>query len=97
MKFENANQTSFLGRWQYSIKLVHQLTTPLPSGTERWRSKQEFLAVEALEGFLKYRAQGPWERQGNVIYVEDLGDAFNLRLYFEPDIQVIQKAQLPLA
>lgn len=93
MRFENANQTNFLGRWQYSIKLVHQLTTPLPSGSERWRSKQEFLAVEAMEGFLKYRAQGEWERKGNVIYVDTLGDAFNLRLYFENDIKVIRKAQ----
>lgn len=93
MRFENANQSSFLGRWQYSIKLVHQLTTPLPSGSERWRSKQEFLAVESMECFLKNRAQGPWERKGNVIYVDTLDDAFHLRLYFEPDIQVIQRAQ----
>jgi hypothetical protein len=69
------------------------LADPLPSGTERWRSKQEFLAVEALQGFLKYRAEGAWERQGNVLYVETLGDAFNLRLYFEKDIEVIRKAK----
>jgi hypothetical protein len=93
MRFENANQTNFLGRWQYSIQLVHQLTTPLPSGSECWRSKQEYLAVETIESFLKYRAEGAWERKGNVIYVNTLDDAFNLRLYFESDIQVIRKAQ----
>lgn len=92
MKFENVNQSSIQGRWQYSIQLVHQLAAPLPSGSERWRSKQEFLAVEMIEGFLKARARGAWERQGNVIYLEALDDAFHVRLYFEPDIKLIRKA-----
>ncbi len=93
MRFENAKQNNFLGRWTYSIALNHQLTKTSTPKVERWRSKQEFLAVEAIETFLGYRATGDWVRQGNVLYVDDLNDAFVLRLYFEPDIKVIRKAR----
>jgi hypothetical protein len=93
MKFENVSQSKFLGRWQYSVQLVHQIKSN--QNGERWGSKQEWLAVSTLESFLKFRAVGPWERQGTIVYVDTLDDAFNLRLYFDSDIKIIQKALNP--
>lgn len=95
MKYEKSNEPNFLGKWRYQVTFAYyfDLITD-PTGEERaiWRSKDDRRGIDSLDYFLNDRATGEWLREGNVVYLQTLDDAFNIRLFFDQYIKIIRQA-----
>lgn len=95
MKYEKSNKPNFLGKWRYRVTFAYYFDLISdPTGEEReiWRSKNDRHSIENLDFFMKSRATGEWLRKGNVLYLQTLDDAFNVRLFFDQDIKFIHQA-----
>lgn len=95
MRFEKNNQNNKQNNWKYSATLSFPIySKKAPDGVyfDQWKSPAHREAVETLEVYLKSRAVGNWQRRANVIYMQDLEDIFNVRLFFNDIIDVIRQS-----
>lgn len=95
MKFETIT-TELLGKWRYQVQFAYYfdwIADKKGGRSEKWRSKKEAEGIETIVSYLNSKAVGEWERIGNSFYLNDLDDAFRLRLFFDRDLKAVRQHQ----
>lgn len=87
-----------LTKWRYQAKysFVYKIIYIFNScgeriKTEKWNNTKEIEYIDQIDFFLKHKTVGETIRYGNNVYLMNMEDTFNLRLYHEYGLVLIRE------
>lgn len=86
MKFEKLERKT---KWKYELSFSVKIKQN-GKGKEIFQTDDDKDLIHELEFWLKYNSTGDWKRFRNIVYFNDLNDAYRVRMIFNSDIDVVR-------